>query len=143
MPYRRSSGGVFYFKMQLTNIITAGFAEMIAFAGSIARIGTEDYDCVQAETQELAELVIGGVDEELQGGLIFKKADFVSGLPVIGQKLVFGADIVRIVTIKTEQSDPTFLIGFTKVGESTTLPTIADPSIPCYHIDGGEVDHPC
>ena len=143
MPYRRLSGGVFYFKMQLSNIITAAFGEMIALAGSTARVGEDDYDCIQAETQELAELVIGGVDEELQGGLIFQKADFGQGLPVIGQKIVFGADIIRIVTIKTEQSDPTFLIGFTKVGESTTLPTIADPSIPCYHIDGGEVDHPC
>ena len=116
---------------------------MLTFAGSTARFGDKDYNCVQAETQELAELVIGGVDEELQGGLIFQKADFNTGLPVIGQKLVFGADMLRIVTIKTEQADPTFLIGFTKVNDATGNPVIADPSIPCYHIDGGEVDHPC
>lgn len=116
---------------------------MLKFAESTARIGTDDYSCIQAETQQLAELVIGGVDEDLEGALIFKKADFTTGLPVIGQKIVFGADIVRIVTVRTEQTDPTFSVGFTKVNDAASAPALADPSIPCYHIDGGGVDHPC
>lgn len=129
--------------MTLATIINLGFAEMTRIAGSTARIGTDDFNCVQAETQELAELVIGGVDEDLAGGLVFNKGEFSTGLPVIGQKLVYGAEMLRIVTIKTEQADPTFTIGFTKVNDASSAPALADPSIPCYHIDGGEVDHPC
>ena len=129
--------------MSIASIVNLGFAEMTKYAGSTARFGTDDFNCIQAETQELAELVIGGVDEDLQGGLVFQKAEFTGGLPVIGQKLVYGADMLRIVTIKTEQADPTFTIGFTKVNDASSAPALADPSIPCYHIDGGEVIHPC
>lgn len=116
---------------------------MLKFAGNSARIGDVDYDCVQAETQELAELVIGGVDEDLEGALVFAKNSFTTGLPAIGQKLIYGGNVLRIVTIRTDLTDPTFTIGFTKVDESVSAPALADPSIPCYHIDGGEVVHPC
>ena len=127
----------------LLEAVTSGFDEMIKFAGTTSRFGEVDFPCIQAETQEIAELVIGGVDEDLDGALVFKKADFVNGIPVIGQKFVYGADILRINAIRTDLADPTFTLGFTKVNEAVSAPALADPSIPCYHIDGGEVDHPC
>ena len=116
---------------------------MLKFAGNSARFGDSDFDCIQAETQEIAELVIGGVDEDLDGALVFLKLGFTGGLPVIGQKFIYGGNVLRIVTIKTDLSDPTFTLGFTKVNEAVSAPALADPSIPCYHIDGGEVVHPC
>lgn len=127
----------------LIQTIQAGFIEMLKFAGNQARFGTLDMPCIQAETQELAELVIGGVDEDLDGALVFNKSDFTTGLPVIGQKFVYGPDVLRIVTIRTDLTDPTFTLGFTKVNDATSAPALADPSLPCYLIDGGEVDHPC
>lgn len=127
----------------LTQTIQAGFDEMLKFAGNLARFNDSDYECVQAETQEIAELVIGGVDEDLDGALVFSKSSFNNGLPVINQKFVYGGNILRIVTIKTDLTDPTFTIGFTKLDEAVSAPALADPSIPCYHIDGGEVVHPC
>lgn len=127
----------------LQETIKAGFTEMLKFAGNSARFGDSDFDCIQAETQEIAELVIGGVDEDLDGALVFLKLGFTGGLPVIGQKFIYGGNVLRIVTIKTDLSDPTFTLGFTKVNEAVSAPALADPSIPCYHIDGGEVVHPC
>lgn len=127
----------------LVETIQSGFVEMLKFAGNKARFGELDYDCIQAETQEIAELVIGGVDEDLDGALVFSKSSFVTGLPVINQKFVYGGNILRIATISTDLTDPTFTIGFTKIDEAVSSPTLADPSIPCYHIDGGEVVHPC
>ena len=127
----------------LQETIKAGFTEMLKFAGNSARFGDSDFDCIQAETQEIAELVIGGVDEDLDGALVFLKLGFNEGLPVINQKFVYGGNILRVATIKTDLSDPTFTIGFTKLNEAVSAPALADPSIPCYHIDGGEVVHPC
>lgn len=133
----------FFFNKMLQETIQAGFTEMLKFAGNSARFGDSDYDCIQAETQEIAELVIGGVDNDLDGALVFAKSSFTGGLPVIGQKFVYGADVLRIETIRTDLTDPTFTLGFTKVDEAVSAPALADPSIPCYHIDGGEVVHPC
>jgi hypothetical protein len=127
----------------LVETIQSGFAEMLKFAGNTARFGESDYDCIQAETQEIAELVIGGVDEDLDGALVFTKSSFNTGLPVINQKFVYGGNILRVATISTDLTDPTFTLGFTKVDEAVSAPALADPSIPCYHIDGGEVVHPC
>ena len=75
---------------------------MLKFAGNSARFGDSDFDCIQAETQEIAELVIGGVDEDLDGALVFLKLGFTGGLPVIGQKFIYGGNVLRIVTIKTD-----------------------------------------
>lgn len=133
----------FFLQKMLQETIQAGFTEMLKFAGNSARFNDSDYDCIQAETQEIAELVIGGVDEDLDGALVFSKSSFDMGLPVINQKFVYGGNILRIVTIRTDLTDPTFTIGFTKLDEAVSAPALADPSIPCYHIDGGEVMHPC
>ena len=60
----------------LTETIEIGFKELQSYAETTARFGDADYPCIQGETQEMADLVIGGLDEQLDGVLIFNKSDF-------------------------------------------------------------------
>ena len=136
--------GLFLLQMSLLiETIQSGFEELQAFAETTARFGEADYPCIQAETQEMADLVLGGLDEELDGLLVFSKRDFVV-LPKIGNQFIYGNDYLRIETIFTDQTDPTFTIGFSKIKDISGIPEgLGDPSVPCLYIDGGDPDHEC
>jgi len=136
-------GLLFYTMSILTDTIEIGFKELQSYAETTARFGDADYPCIQGETQEMADLVIGGIDEQLDGVLIFNKNDF-SALPIIGARFIYGNMYLRIESITTDKSDPTFTTAFSKIQDiEGVAPAIGDPSFPCYYIDGGVVDHNC
>jgi len=126
-----------------TETIRVGFEELAGYAETTARFGDKDYPCLQGETQEIATLVIGGVDEQLDGVLVFLKSDFES-IPRIGRGFIYGNDYLRVETITTDKADPTFTIAFSKLGVIEGIPTnLGDPSVPCFYVDGGGATHRC
>lgn len=123
--------------------IELGFRELTGYAETTARFGEKDYPCLQGETQEMESLVLGGLDEDLDGILVFAKSDFTS-MPRIGSQFIYNNDYLRIETITTDTTDPTFTIAFSKLKDVSTAPdNIGDPSVPCLYIDGGEPEHEC
>lgn len=127
----------------LTETIQEGFEELISYAGTTARFGSSDYPCLQGETQEMATLVLGGLDEELDGALVFSKSDFTQ-IPRVGTQFIYNNDYLRVENVVTDQHDATFTIAFSKIDNiSGVVEGLGDPSVPCLYIDGGLVDHRC
>jgi hypothetical protein len=127
----------------LTDTIQEGFEELITFAGTTARFGSSDYPCLQGETQEMATLVLGGLDEELDGALVFSKQDFTS-IPAVGTQFIYNNDYLRVENIVTDYSDATFTIAFSKIKDIAGIPDgLGEPSVPCLYLDGGVPTHEC
>ena len=87
----------------------------------------------------MATLVLGGVNEELEGLLVFKKADFTI-MPTIGKQFIFNGNYLRVETITTESGDPTFTVGFSKVRQGESTDELPEPtSGECTYLSGGDV----
>lgn len=128
----------------LSDTIQVGFEELTGYAETTARFGEIDYPCIQGETQELANLVLGGLDEELDGILVFSKSDFSGGIPKIGTQFLYDNQFLRVEVITTDLIDPTFTVAFSKIKVQQGVPRgSGDPSIPCLYLDGGTPDHGC
>ena len=126
-----------------TDTIRLGFEELVGYAETSARFGDADYPCLQGETDQIEDLVLGGIDDQLDGVLVFSKNDF-GVMPKIGNKFIYDNQYLRVETISTDLTDPTFTIAFSKTDDLEGVPEgLSDPSVPCLFIDGGVPDHEC
>lgn len=119
------------------------FEALYEMVGVTVRFADVDYRAIQAESEQIAELALGGIDEELEGAFVILKADFTTGLPDLNTKFFFDNMLGRVADIRTDQSDPTMTIGFTKIKDQSTPPAVMDAIATCYDLDGGNADPSC
>lgn len=127
----------------LADEITGSFETLYEVAGVTVRFADTDYRAIQMESNEVAELALGGIDEELEGGFVILKADFTTGLPDLNTKFFFDNMLGRVADIRTDQIDPTMTIGFSKIQDLSTPPAVMDAIATCYDLDGGNADPSC
>ena len=123
--------------------ISGSFETLYEVAGVTVRFADTDYRAIQMESNEVAELALGGIDEELEGAFVILKADFTSGLPDLNTKFFFDNMLGRVADIRTDQTDPTMTIGFSKIQDLSTPPAVMDAIATCYDLDGGNADPSC
>ena len=96
---------------QITDHISDGFSDLQSLLETTASFDGEDIDIVEGEGDEIAEVVMGGIEEEITGVVIALKEDF-STLPEVGDTFSLGDKTCRIISIKKDNANPLLSIAY-------------------------------
>lgn len=69
-------------------------------------------DCIEGEQTEIAEVIMGGIEESVTGVLVAKKEQFVDGLPQVGDLFDLNGKSFRVVQYREETASPLSTIAY-------------------------------
>jgi len=108
--------GFFFGKMDDT--ITAGFDVLSEYTETTAVFGSTTVNCIEGETETIADMIMGGLDKVIDGVLLIKKTELTEK-PVNGSTFIADDKIFMVETVKSDRYDPIWNVAYSYVKESS------------------------
>ena len=97
--------------MGLTEQIADGFDDLQAELDTTATFSASGINIIEGEANEVAEFIMGGVEENVTGVILGKKEDFGT-LPEIGDTFDLYGKTCRVVSIGADEANPLLTIAY-------------------------------
>jgi hypothetical protein len=91
--------------------IKQGFEVLSDITSVTAEFGSSTINVIEGETETIADLIVGGFDKQIDGVILVKKTE-LTDQPENGSTFNMDSKVFMVETVKTDQYDPIWTIGY-------------------------------